>query len=139
MFSDKIQYNAPIPGDEFKQRDLSIPAEATKVVFEIDSQHGEDKSLCVAILQRTFRGVETISRILYECSQKVSSENKGGSSWRFQAEVNRSVRIFELELKVTDARIGVVTTQSWVFGHGGAPRCARAYCAFLKRQRKHFV
>ena len=104
MFSEKIQYNAPIPGEEFKQRDLSIPAEATKVVFEIDSQHGEDKSLCVAILQRTFRGTETISKILHDCSQKVSTENHGDNAWRFQAEINRSVRNFELEMTVVSLK-----------------------------------
>ena len=42
MFSEKIQYNAPVPGEEFKNRDLSAPAEAAKILYEIDSQHGED-------------------------------------------------------------------------------------------------
>ena len=50
MFSSqRITYNTPLPGEEFKNRDLSVPAEATKVLFEIDSHHGEDKELCLTI------------------------------------------------------------------------------------------
>ena len=100
MFSDKISYNAPIPGEEFRKRDLSVPAEAAKVVYEIDSQHGEDKDLCLAILGRTFRGTEAVTRILHECSQKFSSQGADGTAWHFKATVARNVRIATIEAKM---------------------------------------
>ena len=68
MFSEKIQYNAPVPGEEFLTRDLSVPSEAARVVYEIDSQHGEDKELCLTI-SRTFPGVDATTKILHECAQ----------------------------------------------------------------------
>ncbi len=100
MFSDKISYNAPIPGEEFRKRDLSVPAEAPKVVYEIDSQHGEDKDLCLAILSRTFRGMESVTKILHECSQKFSSQGADGTSLHFKATVNRNIRIATIEAKM---------------------------------------
>ena len=59
MFSERIQDNAP---EEFRARDLSVPAEAARVIYEIDSQHGEDKELCLTIMLRTFRGVGAVTK-----------------------------------------------------------------------------
>ena len=100
MFSEKIQYNAPIPGEEFRLRDLSVPAEAARVVYEIDSQHGEDKELCLTILSRTFKGGEAITKIMHECAQSFRGQETDATAWRFHATVNRSVRISVLERKI---------------------------------------
>jgi len=97
MFSDRIQYNAPIPGEEFKKRDLSVPSEAAKVVYEIDSQHGEEKDLCITILARTFRGSEAVTKILHECAQNFRSQITDNTAWQFQATVNRNVRVATIE------------------------------------------
>ena len=64
MFSDKIKYNTPLQGDEFRSRDLTIPAEAAKVLFEIDGQYGQDKELCLSTLTKVFRGSESVTEIL---------------------------------------------------------------------------
>ena len=93
MFSEKIQYNAPIPGEEFRARGLSVPAEAAKVLYEIDSQHGEDKDLCLAILGRTFRGTESVTKVLNECSKSF----KGIEGVICGANTLRSSALFELQ------------------------------------------
>ncbi len=78
MFSEKIQYNAPIPGEEFRSRDLSVPSEAAKVVYEIESHHGEDKELCLTILSHTFRG-EAVTKILHEGAQTFRGQESDAS------------------------------------------------------------
>ena len=45
-----------------------MPAEATKVLFEIDSHH-EDKELCLTILGRTCRKNEAVTKILHDGAQ----------------------------------------------------------------------
>ena len=77
FLSDRLKYNAPLPGEEFKNRELSVPAEAAKVLFEIDSQHGQDNELCLAILNRTFRNFSAVTKILHECAQKGETGREG--------------------------------------------------------------
>ena len=101
MFSnERIKYDAPLPGEEFKTRDLSVPAEATKILFEIDSQHGEDKELCLTILSRIFRGTDTVTKILHECTQNFQGGVTEGASWRFQATVTRNIRMAKIETQL---------------------------------------
>ena len=111
MFSEKIQYNAPIPGEEFRARELSVPAEAAKVLYEIDSQHGEDKDLCIAILQRTFRGMESVTKILHECSQNFKGTG-AGDAWRQHAAITRAVQVAKLERKVVEVTLVLQEAQA---------------------------
>ena len=91
MFSEKIQYNAPVPGEEFKNRDLSAPAEAAKILFEKESQHGDDKELCLTIFSRTFGGVE---------AQRFQGQSTDMSAWRCQATINRNIRLSTAEARI---------------------------------------
>ena len=100
MFSEKIQYNAPVPGEEFRKRDLSVPAEAAHVIYEIDSQHGEDKDLCLTILSRTFRGMDSVSQILHACAQKLQDLGTSTTAWRFHATVSRNIRVATIESRM---------------------------------------
>ena len=84
MFSDKVKYNTPLPGEEFRSRDLSIPAEAAKVLFEIDFQYGQDKELCLSILAKVFRGISSVTQILQD-SGKVFQKGSQGSAWLHEA------------------------------------------------------
>lgn len=95
----RITYNAPFPGEEFKNRDVFVPAEAAKIWFEIDSQYGQDKELCLAIIGRTFKKAE-VTQILHECAQDFAG---GGSEapWKFQATVNRNIRIATIETQMS--------------------------------------
>jgi len=99
MFSDKIKFNTPLPGDEFKSRVLTIPAEAAKVLFEIDEQYGEDRELCLSILTKVFRGVDSVTGIL-RGSGKVfrKGEEGGGALWRQEALIERTLRVSILEM-----------------------------------------
>lgn len=89
--SEQLKYNVALPGEEFRSRDLSLPSEATKVIYEIDDQHGHDKPLCLTVLAKIFRGVETVTRVLHECGGESSPP------WRQQAIINRSVDLAILE------------------------------------------
>ena len=55
MFSDKIQYNAPIPGEEFKARDLSVPSRPQKLCMRLTHNMGKTKN-CVGQFVRQFFG-----------------------------------------------------------------------------------
>ena len=111
MYSDKIQYNAPLPGEEFKSRDLSVPAEAAKVLYEVDSLHGEDKELCLAILARVFRGAEVVTKTLSECAQVFRGRSSDASAWRFQAIINRNIRVAKLESKMASVKADIRSYQ----------------------------
>src|SRR5688572_14360820 len=100
MFSERVQYNAPVPGEEFRKRDLSVPAEAVKVVYEIDSQHGEDKELCLTILSRVFQGTEAVTKVLHACAQNFRSRGTDFTAWQFQAVANRNHRITTIEARM---------------------------------------
>lgn len=104
MFSEKIQYNAPIPGEEYKTRDLAVPAEAARVVYEVDSQHGEDKNLCLTIFSRVFRGSDAVLKTLHECSKVFEGRDEGSTTWRFQATVNRNIRVTTIETKMASIK-----------------------------------
>ena len=97
--SDKIQYNVPLPGEEFRARNLSVPIEAAKVLFEIDFQHGQDRELCLSVLARVFRGVDDVTQILRESGKVFQKEN--AIPWRREAGVQRSLKasIWEQEMK----------------------------------------
>ena len=84
FLTDRLKYNAPLPGEEFKTRDLSVPAEAAKVVFEIDSQHGQDNELCLAILTRTFRTMGAVTKNLHESAKKNEEGGGGGGGVEIQ-------------------------------------------------------
>ena len=66
MFFDKVKYSTPLPGVEFRSRDLAIPAEAAKVLYEVDFQYGRDRELCLSILTNVFRGTPQITQILQD-------------------------------------------------------------------------
>ena len=100
MFSDKVKYNTPLPGIEFKSRDLSIPAEAAKVVYEIDFQYGQDRELCLSILTNVFRGTPQITQILQEAGRSTQWGGPTGAPWHHQAVVARNVRLTILERKI---------------------------------------
>src|ERR1700746_1245474 len=97
MFSDKVKYNTPLPGIEFRSRDLSIPSEAAKVLYEIDFQYGQDKELCLAILTNVFRGTPQITQILQEAGRAVQGGGPSGAPWHHEAIVERNLRSTILE------------------------------------------
>ena len=75
MFSsERISYNAPLPGEEFKNRDVSVPAEAAKILYEIDSNMDKIKN-CVSQFLDGFFGGWRSPKILHEVAQ-----NFGGGS-----------------------------------------------------------
>src|SRR5205807_676620 len=78
MFYEKVKYNTPLPGAEFRSRDLAIPAEATKVLYEIDFQYGRDRELCLSILTSVFRSVPQVTQILQDAGKAV----QGGGGLR---------------------------------------------------------
>jgi hypothetical protein len=96
MFSKKIQYNAPLPGEEWRRRDVSVPAEAAKVVHEIDSLHGDNREVCLTIFQQVFRGSETVSKIVNERAKNIAEGEEGGE-WRFHATVTRNIKVAKFE------------------------------------------
>src|SRR5947208_1465534 len=111
MFSEKIQYNVPMPGEEFRARELSVPAQAVKVIYEIDSLHGEDKSLCLTILQRTFQGVSAVASVVNEC-MKIYKRGEESESWRHHASINRAVRVATLDREIEEATAALKEAQS---------------------------
>src|SRR4051812_39048757 len=98
MFSpSQIKYNAPLPGEEFRTRQLSVPGEAAKILYEIDSQHGESKELCTTILQNVFRDDEGVRKAALECAKNF----QGGDTWKFHAAIARNIRIAKLDAQLT--------------------------------------
>ena len=100
MFFDKIKYNAPLPGAEFRSRDLSIPSEAAKVLYEIDFQYGKDKELCLSILTGVFRGTPEITQILQETGRSIQGNGPASAPWHHEAIVARNLRTAILERKI---------------------------------------
>ena len=92
MYSDKIKYSAPLPGEEFRRRALTVPAEAVKTLCDIDFQFGRDTELCLSILESVFRGTESVTKILQESKGLLRRENKNGAPWRAEATINRNIR-----------------------------------------------
>ena len=70
MFS-QVKYNTPLPGAEFRSRDLTIPSEAARVLYEIDFQYGSDRELCLSVLTGVFRGTPQITQILQEVARSI--------------------------------------------------------------------
>ena len=101
MFSEQIKYNTPLPGEEFRSRDLSIPAEAAKVLYEIDFQYGQSKELCLTILARVFRGSQIGTQVLQEVGKGFQGSGQRSAPWHQEAIVLRSVRAALLERKVS--------------------------------------
>ena len=101
MFSDKIKYNPPLPGAEFRSRDLTIPSEACKVLYEIDFQYGQDRELCLSILTSVFRGYPQVTQVLQETGKKVQGDGPTSAPWHYEAIVARTVRLAILEQEVS--------------------------------------
>ena len=99
MFS-QIKYNAPLPGAEFRSRDLSIPSEAVKVLYEIDFQYGRDRELCLSILSSVFRGTPQVTQILQEVGRSFHGGGPTGAPWHHEAIVARNLRSAILDRKV---------------------------------------
>jgi hypothetical protein len=113
MFSDKVKYNTPLPGIEFKTRDLSIPAEAARVVYEIDFQYGQDRELCLSILTNVFRGTPQITQILQEAGRlAVQGGGPTGAPWHHEAIVQRNLRTSLLERKMASATKAIEASES---------------------------
>ena len=84
-----------------------MPAEAAHVIYEIDSQHGEDKDLCLTILSRTFRGMDSVSQILHACAQKLQDLGTSTTAWRFHATVSRNIRVATIESRMVEIADGL--------------------------------
>ena len=104
MFSDKIKYNTPLPGAEFMSRDLNIPSEACKVLYEIDFQYGQDRELCLSILTSVFRGHPQVTQVLQETGKKVQGDGPTSAPWHHEAVVARAVRLATLDQEVSNVR-----------------------------------
>lgn len=104
--SDRIKYNAPLPGDEFRLRALTVPAEAAKVLFEIDFQYGQDRELCLSILANVFRGTDSVTKILQESKEIFRRGKVDGAPWRYEATIQRNLAktLREQELGTEDRR-----------------------------------
>ena len=97
MTSEKVKYNTPLPGSEFSKRNLSIPAEAAKTLYEIDFQYGRDRGLCLSILTNVFRMYPQVTQVLQDADKGKSSDSE---PWRRQAAVARTMRMTVLERKM---------------------------------------
>ena len=94
MFSnDRIKFATPLPGEEYKKYDLSIPAEAARMLYEIDFHHGGDKELALTILTRAFRGLDTVTKVLAQSAPNFKNGAQEGEAWRRKAMINRTVKI----------------------------------------------
>jgi hypothetical protein len=91
----QLKYTAPLPGEEFRSRDLQIAAEAARVLFEIDFSYG-DKELCLSVLTRVFRGITSVTQILQD-SGRVFQKGGQGGAWQHEAVVQRNIRLAVLE------------------------------------------
>jgi len=96
MSSERIKFSTPLPGEEYRARDLSVPYEAVKVLYEIDFQQGGDKDLCLKILSRVFRGFETITKVVHEHAHKFG-EGAKEQEWHHQAVLDRTVELAKAE------------------------------------------
>lgn len=96
MSNELIEFSTPLPGKEYRTRDLSVPSEATRVLYEIDFQQGGDKDLCLKILSRVFRGHDAITKVVHEHMHKF----EGGASeeeWCQEAIIDRTVRASQMK------------------------------------------
>ena len=51
---------------------IIFPAEAAKVLYEIDFQYGQNKELCLSILARVFRGIQNVAQVLQEVGNQLA-------------------------------------------------------------------
>ena len=131
MFSDKIKYNTPLPGDEFRSRDLAIPAEAAKVLFEIDFQYGQDKELCLSILTKVFRGTESVTEIL-RGSEKIIQKENPDEGWRHEATIERALKVSMLEQEQAEESRTIKTVSQILLGLGGRERMLQSQMARVR-------
>ena len=136
MIGEKIKYNTPLPGVEFKSRDLTNPAEAAKVLYEIDFQYGQDKELCLSILSTTFRTFPEVTQVLQETAKGL----QGGvrvSAWHHQAVVNRNTRVAVLERKIVLSEQRAKRVENEISLGKGHERRARSKYESLERKETH--
>ena len=105
---DRIKYSAVLPGEEFRRRQLSVPAEAAKTLFDIDFSYGRDRELCFFKLQNVFRGTEGVTQILQESREILKKGKQDGAPWRYEATIqrnlNKTLREQELEEEKAKAK-----------------------------------
>ena len=121
MIGEKIKYNTPLPGVEFRSRDLALPAEAAKVLYEIDFQYGQDKELCLSILSNTFRTYPEVTQILQEAARNLQ-RGVQVSEWHHKAVMARNARVAVLERNIalsedkarrTEKELDLATEEEW--------------------------
>ena len=91
-FSSQIKYNAPLPGDEYRSRELTVPAEAVKVLFEIDFSFSAERELCLTVLEKVFRGTDRVTQILQDCESVLHRGGKGVAPWKHEAAIQRRIK-----------------------------------------------
>ncbi len=100
-FSEKLQYNVALPGAEFRNRDLSVPATAAKTIYEIDLGWGANRELCLSILSETFRGENKITEILNESGHLFQKPAPRKAEWHLEVIKAQVARASILERKMS--------------------------------------
>ena len=114
MTNERIKFSTPLPGEEYRHRDLTTLSGASKVLYEIDFQHGSDNDLCLKILARVFRGDASVTKVVHEHARMF----EGGAreeGWRHQAIINRSIKISLLERDQVDLQERASMTRKEIF------------------------
>ena len=114
MTSERIKFSTPLPGEEYRHRDLTTLSGASKVLYEIDFQHGSDNDLCLKILARVFRGDASVTKVVHEHARMF----EGGAreeGWRHQAVINRSIKVSLLERDQIDLQERASMTRKEIF------------------------
>src|SRR5690348_17046023 len=77
--SDRLKFHVALPEKEYRTRDLSIPSEAAKTLYDIDVQQGGDRGLCLAVLERIFRSSESVMKVIHDTKGEFQSAKPKGA------------------------------------------------------------
>src|SRR4051794_2112684 len=111
MYSDRVKFHVALPEKEYRGRDVTIPSEATKTLYDIDVQQGHDKGICLAILGSVFRGNDSITKILQESIKDFQVAQPLEVPWKSRAVLNRKVKAtaYTQKLKIVGKQIEKAT------------------------------
>ena len=80
--ADRYKYSVALPSKEWKDRDVSTPLEAIRVVYEVDLSYGALPAEAMSIFADIFRKMPEIYSVILQCKETMPEGVKATSGKR---------------------------------------------------------